>query len=113
MSGVVVAGSLGVAAGLGASALTASAALATGIGLATAGIGFMASKNAGKQTINLPAAQVPAAPASGARADTGASVQLGTTVKDQRVSGSRASGSGSKSNTVDVLGGLGGGGLSV
>ena len=116
MTGAVSAVSIGVAAGLGATAagLTATTTAAM-IGLAAAGImGGMASTMGGKD-INLPDVTLnPAAQAATAsRTDTGATVKLGTTVKDQRVSGSKSSGSSLRSSTVDVLGGLGGGGLSV
>ena len=80
---------------------------------AVAAVGSMAySMTQGAPEINIPKAEVPAVSASSPRADTGASIKLGSTVKDQRVSGSA-----SKSvavNSVDVLGGLGaGGGLNL
>lgn len=63
--------------------------------------------------INIPKAQIPAVPAPTPRTDTGAAVAVGTSadVKNQRVSG-RSSGS-SNRTTVDILGGLGRGGLNI
>ena len=115
MTGAVSAVSIGVAAGIGATAAGLTATTSAMIGLAAAGImGGMASTMGGKD-INLPDVTLnPAAQAATAsRTDTGADVKLGTTVKDQRVSGSKSSSSSLRSSTVDVRGGLGGGGLSV
>lgn len=62
--------------------------------------------------IDIPEAQVPAAPAPNRREDTGATIIVGADAsKDQRVSG--GSKSGKKSSGGDVLGNLGRGGLSI
>lgn len=63
--------------------------------------------------INIPKAQIPAVPAPTPRTDTGANVAVGTSadVKNHRVSG-RSSGT-SNRRTVDILGGLGRGGLNI
>lgn len=62
--------------------------------------------------VNIPAAEAPAAPAPVRREDTGANVTIGAdAVKSQRVSGG---GTKRRSNTTDILGGLGAGsGLSI
>lgn len=56
-----------------------------------------------------PTPLIPAAPAPIRREDTGASVVLGSPTKDQRVSGGKSS----IGKKVDVLGGLGLGGLRI
>ena len=72
---------------------------------ATAAVGGLAYTLT-QGTPSMPKAEVPAVQASSPRADTGASVKLGTTIKDQRVSGS-SGGRTVRSKTVDVLGNLG------
>jgi len=61
---------------------------------------------------SIPAAKIPAAPASAIKQDTGAQVVLGTAdTKNQRVSGrTRKSATG---GSGDVLGGLGRSGLNI
>lgn len=114
MSGVVSAVSLGVAAGVGASALGATALTAGLIGAGIGVVGGVASSMLGNQSVNMPDVNTVINPAAqsalASRADTGASVKLGSTVKDQRVSGARTSSGGTRASTVDILGGLGGGG---
>lgn len=93
----------------------------TGVSVATAAavVGAVAAAGSlaytvmsGTPDVNIPKAEVPAVAASSPRADTGASVKLGSTVKDQRISGGSSKTVSVKS--VDVLGGLGaGGGLNV
>lgn len=58
----------------------------------------------------LPKPVVPAAPAPTRREDTGAIVQIGSGAGDQRVSGGGTASIGRK---VDILGGLGLGGLNI
>lgn len=55
--------------------------------------------------------QVPAQAATAAKTDAGANVVIGTTAKDQRVSGRKAGRSGASGG--NVLGGLGRGGLAI
>ena len=62
---------------------------------------------------DLPEAKIPAVPAPSRRTDTGANVVVGAdAAKNKRVSG-RKSSSGTSSSGGDILGGLGGGGLSI
>lgn len=83
---------------------------AVGISAAVSAIGI--GVQAMTPSPKMPQAVVPAAAASGAREDTGAQVKLGVNdVKDSRVSGVRKNTT--SSSSVDVLGGLGRGGLSV
>lgn len=58
----------------------------------------------------LPVPKIPAAPAPTRRVDTGASVIIGSPTTDQRVSGGGTQSIGRK---VDILGGLGLGGLRI
>lgn len=58
----------------------------------------------------LPVPKIPAAPAPTRRVDTGASVIIGSPTTDQRVSGGGNTSIGRK---VDILGGLGLGGLRI
>ena len=58
----------------------------------------------------MPAPAIPAAPAPTRRTDTGASVIIGSPTTDQRVSGGGSTSIGRK---VDILGGLGLGGLNI
>lgn len=127
--GVATAGaSVGLTAALGASVGLSAATTGSFIGGATGLFGGMAASQVlglggvskpkmptiPEATIaspNIPSTNIltPAAPAPIRREDTGASVVLGSPTKDQRVSGGK-SGIGKK---VDVLGGLGLGGLRI
>lgn len=117
MTGAVSAVSIGVAAGVGATALGATVTTAAIIGAGMAAVGGIASSMMGNQDAKLPNISTTINPgaqqALASRTDTGASVQLGSTVHDQRVSGARTSSGRTKASAVDILGGLGGGGLSV
>lgn len=73
-------------------------------------LGILAPKT---PTINIPEAELPVPPAPNAVTDTGASVSIGSggDVKNQRVSG--RSTIRRKTNSVDILGGLGQNGLNI
>lgn len=88
--------------------MAAISSIIAGLGLALTA-GTTIASVAGGGGASPPPIRLPGQPARSPRTDTGASVSLGSDgVTDQRVSGTRASASSSRS--VDVLGGLGAGG---
>lgn len=100
---------------LSATTIAAVAAGATAVSAAASVAGALGVFGGKSSAPSLPTPVVPAQAASVTQGDTGSTVHLGAAdVKNQRISGSTNGGVTAQStNTVDILGGLGAGGINV